>query len=134
MRVAGVYYNNLGGVTPLVLDDAVVVGTQLVTVTAAAASWPVFNTSGAPYTTLALGVEFVMAAAGVGGQTIQLQTSLGVACTEAIPLAAVAQWGIAQNNTLLYPVAVVAPGQNFNLVTAGGPTGLAIVTLVRVNA
>jgi hypothetical protein len=134
MRVPGIYYNSLGAWTPLVLDDAGVVGTQLIAVTGAAASYPVFNTSGAPYSTLALGLEFVMAAAGVPGQTIQLQTAAGVACTEVINLAATAQWGINFNQTLLYPVSIIGPAGNFNLVTTGLPVGLAVVTLVRVNA
>ena len=134
MKVPGIYYNNLGGYTPAVLDDAVVIGHQVVTIAATAASWPVFNTSGAPYATLAYGFEFTMAAAGVGGQTIQLQTSAGAACTEAINLAAVAQWGSVMNQTILYGVALAAPGGNFNLVTIGAPTGVAVVTLLRINA
>jgi hypothetical protein len=138
----GIYFDSLAGVDIAPTTAAQVAGSDgyvtakvpLFFITGTA-TYNVFKVpTGAPYTAVVVGFGGILAVNGVGGMTIQLQTSAGVAITNAINLAAVAQYGMFSFGTLDYATGICGIESNLLVVTTGNPTGYCAVEIFKVNA
>ena len=139
---AGIYYESLAGADAPISaageaagNAGVVTAKVPIYLYAGTTTYNVFPSGvGAPCTTAVVGFGGVMSTAGVGGMTIQIQTSAGVAISNAISLAALAQWGTFQASSLNIVTGLCNNEGNFLVVTVGNVTGICLVEVMRVNA
>ena len=138
----GVYYDSLAGTdSPVSAAGEAAGNTGICTAKvpiflyAGTTSYNVFPVSvGAPCTSAVVGFGGIMGVAGAGGMTIQLQTSAGVAITNAISLAALAQYGTFLASSINYANGTANLEGNFLVVTVGSVVGVCYVEVMRVNA
>lgn len=137
---------HLGSVASWLNGQGIVAGTVMVEVgfttlgtnyspnlyTAKVSPFLLFSASGAPWPLIPVAFGGTMQAAGTSGQTIQLQTSGGVALTEAVNVAALVQYATFQSQQLNFVTGAVNPGQNWQIVTTSAPAALCWLEVIRV--